>query len=612
MLFCVLGAVLASALCSFPTQASEGPASGPAQAMELRDEGYVGSGTCRECHAANHASWQASFHRTMTQAPSSGSVLAPFSGTTPAFEGRAWQLAQEGEAFHATPVGPDGRALGARTRVALLTGSHHFQIYWLATPDGALEQMPLLWHVGEARWVPRRSMFLAPPLPGGSETDRWQQVCIKCHATNGTPIHSSSGATRVAELGIACEACHGPGEAHVAWRREVRPESEEEHGTGVVVPSALEPERASQVCGQCHGIHYQADEAARGAWLREGSDFRPGADLLARGTLLRGRMEQNSAALRAFLARGTVTLEEYFWPDGEVRVSGREYNGLVESPCYQRGTGERRLSCLSCHEMHVAEERLAAGWPADQLRPGMDGPAACLQCHASLGEAEALAAHTHHAGDSSGSDCLNCHMPYTTYGLTKAIRSHTITSPSVGASLATGRPNACNQCHLDRSLGWAAGKLHEWYGQERPQLEADQAKIAASVLWALSGDAGQRALMAWSLGWAPARAVSGTGWMPYLLSTLLLDEYDAVRWIALGTARLEPRWRELSLDLFQELEAQRNHVRATALSEWLAAGLSARADQREAVLVLPDGKLDEPRFRAIYARRDNRPVTLSE
>jgi hypothetical protein len=100
--------------------------------------------------------------------------------------------------------------------------------------------------------------------------------------------------------------------------------------------------------------------------------------------------------------------------------------------------------------------------------------------------------------------------------------------------------------------------------------------------------------------------------MPYLLSTLLLDEYDAVRWIATQTVRLDPRWRDFALDPCAELEEQRNHVRATVLTDWLASGLQARADQREAVLVLPDGKLDDARFRRLYARRDNRPVTLSE
>jgi len=329
--FTALTAAIPCTLVAFAAQGGVGPAHGPSGAMEIHDEGYVGSAACRECHPQNHASWQASFHRTMTQAPSAASVLAPFRGTTPSFEGRAWKLAQEGEAFHATPVGPDGRTLGARTRVALLTGSHHYQIYWLATPSGALEQMPLLWHVAEGRWVPRKSMFLTPPLADEPETDRWQRVCIKCHATNGTPIHPSSGATRVAELGIACEACHGPGEAHVAWRRP-QSESEEEHGTGLVDPTLLEAARASQLCGQCHGIHHQADERAREAWLHEGPDFRPGDDLLARNTLVRGQVDENPSALREFLAHGPVKLEEYFWSDGEVRVSGREYNGLTESP----------------------------------------------------------------------------------------------------------------------------------------------------------------------------------------------------------------------------------------------------------------------------------------
>jgi hypothetical protein len=481
-------------------------------------------------------------------------------------------------------------------------------------PGGTLEQMPLLWDVGDGRWVPRKSTFLAPPGPTRSEEDRWQQVCIKCHTTNGTPAHPPDDATRVAELGIACEACHGPGEAHVAWRR--RPESKdpanEERDTGLVNPLELEPALSAQVCGQCHGTFVFADSSAHAAWMTNGFAFRPGDELAKTRTLLHGRMEQNSEAVRAYLARTPGDIEQYFWSDGQVRVSGREYNGLVESPCYVKGSGERRMTCLSCHEMHASPERVAAGWPSDQLRPGMDGPAACLACHADFAAESKQRAHTHHAAGSSGSDCLNCHMPYTTYGLTKAIRSHTITSPKVAESIATGRPNACNQCHLDKSLGWAAETLTKWYGAPAPELDADQRTLAASVLWSLTGDAGQRALMAWSLGWAPARAISGTEWTAYLLSTLLLDEYDAVRWIAMRTARLEPRWKDFTLDLCEELEEQRNHVRETVLSDWLASGLRARDDQRAAVLVRPDGKLDEATFRRLYAKRDNKPVTLGE
>ncbi|HEX6886169.1 MAG TPA: cytochrome c3 family protein [Planctomycetota bacterium] len=583
----------------------------PARAMVLRDEGYVGSEACRECHAENHASWSASFHRSMTQDPTPASVLAPFEGTTPVLDGVAWKLAREDEVYTATPVGPFGTPLGRPARVALTTGSHHYQVYWMVSPAGELEQIPLLWDVAGRRWIPRRSTFLSPE-EGGFGTDGWQQVCIKCHATNGTPVHRASGTTKVAELGIACEACHGPGAAHVEWRQRPEAEHEPEPATGIVDPSELDPAREAQVCGQCHGTFVFAHSSAHENWLREGFAYRPGDELWSSRSFLRGRTEQNGQPVREYLARTSGHLGLYFWSDGQVRVAGREYNGLVESPCYLRGQGEQRMTCLSCHELHASPERVAAGWAADQLRVGMDGPEACLGCHAAYREPAALRAHTHHAEGSSGADCLNCHMPYTSYGLVKAIRSHTLTSPSAAESTEVGRPNACNLCHLDRSLGWTARHLFEWYGQKPPALTKEQETTSAVVQWALAGDAGQRALAAAALGWEPARAVSGTGWMPPLLSTLLMDEYDAVRLVAERSVRSDPRWAHFALDPCGELEEQRNHVRATVLSDWLQAGLQARSDQREAVLVLPTGKLDEPRFRALHAARDHRPVTLVE
>src|SRR6185503_17942998 len=105
-----------------------------------------------------------------------------------------------------------------------------------------------------------------------------------------------------------------------------------------------------------------------------------------------------------------------YWRDGMVRVSGREYNGLVESPCYRRGT----LTCLSCHSMHAGDEE----W---QLRDPPDSNAACVRCH--LSEGANIEAHTHHPAGTAGAECYNCHMPNTTYGLLRAMRSHQVSSP---------------------------------------------------------------------------------------------------------------------------------------------------------------------------------------
>ena len=58
--------------------------------------------------------------------------------------------------------------------------------------------------------------------------------------------------------------------------------------------------------------------------------------------------------------------------DGEVRVAGREYNGLAESACFQRG----EMSCFSCHQLHpVADDPASlARWRDDQLAPGATEP----------------------------------------------------------------------------------------------------------------------------------------------------------------------------------------------------------------------------------------------
>ena len=138
---------------------------------------------------------------------------------------------------------------------------------------------------------------------------------------------------------------------------------------------------------------------------------------------------------------------------------------------------------------------------------------------------------------------MNCHMPHTTYGLLKTIRSHQISNPSVQATLDTGRPNACNLCHLDKTLAWTADYLRQWYGTPKPMLSEDEQSVAAAVLTLLKGDAGQRAIVAQSMGWAPAQQASGAGWMAPFLALMQQDVYDAVRYIATRSRGTLPPFR---------------------------------------------------------------------
>ena len=587
--------------------------------IEVKTGGYASSATCQACHPGQYASWHASYHRTMTQLAAPETVRAPFAGERLVDEDGPCRLTRRGDELWAELPDPAWRGEPAlrpqvERRIVMVTGSHHYQVYWF--PSGkprSVWALPFVWLIDEERWIPRGAAFLGPEERTRHILGVWNNSCIKCHATRGRPGADGAGAmdTRVVELGIACEACHGPAEEHARLHRDPRERYRRHLGgtddASVVDPRELSHRRASEICGQCHGVWSHEGQAAWADWLRDGLDFRPGQALGASVRLLRYDEGLLPDERRAYASPDpSYRMERQFWRDGMVRVSGREYSGLAGSACFERG----ELSCLSCHRMHRddGDPRPLAAWTDDQLAPGLEGDRACLACHASHGER--VERHTHHPPESSGSRCLNCHMPHTTYGLLKAIRSHRIDSPRVDVELATGRPNACNACHLDRTLAWTAGRLAEWYGTPVPELPPQHHAVAASVLAVLSGDAGQRALAAWSFGWQPAREASGTGWMAPHLAPLLDDPYQAVRYIAARSLHSLPGFERFDYDFLAPQVERRLAVRA-ALERWRTLPPLV-LHEPEPVLLDRAGALCEDRFYPLLASRDERPVELHE
>jgi hypothetical protein len=190
-------------------------------------------------------------------------------------------------------------------------------------------------------------------------------------------------------------------------------------------------------------------------------------------------------------------------------------------------------------------------------------------------------------------------MPPTTYALFKAIRSHRIDSPSVQRSQSAGRPNACNLCHLERSLAWTQTYLESWYGAPKVELDSDVSRIAASARDALRGDAAVRVISAAALGWKPALDASSTGYPVQVLAELLVDPYSAVRFVAGRSLRAQPGYADVDYD-FLAPPQQRERVRQTVHTRLRAAES------------MPAGILDEATLRALVAARDNRAITIAE
>ncbi|HLK36096.1 MAG TPA: multiheme c-type cytochrome [Polyangiaceae bacterium] len=472
--------------------------------------GYVGSGACASCHPSEYASWSKTFHRTMTQRADKATVLAPLETAIEA-EGIRYTLSADTDGAVWVRADP-----GALDRVLITTGSHHMQGYWVTAGRGALRMLPFVFAREDRKVIARRDAFVEPP--GVPQRDvRWNSNCIACHATAGQPRATSDHLhyeTSVTELGIACEACHGPGGSHVERHHDPIERFALRRGAAtdptIVNPARLPADKASAVCGQCHSYSYPSDE--RGFW-RSGyvESFRPGQELAPSRVVLSPAVLADPEGPKV-----DVEVDDLFWPDGTVRVAGREYNAMILSACFLRGEGPRKIACGSCHSMHESD-------PDDMLRRDRSVQRACVSCHSMPED------HSRHAPGSPGDACVACHMPKTSYALRTAIRSHRIDVPD-SRGLA-GEPNACNLCHLDQSRAWVATALARRRGTSDGGPPPPGTPESAMGL--LTGDAAERVLWADAMGDADALAASGAGWEARLLTYAAdHDPYAVVRYVA--------------------------------------------------------------------------------
>jgi predicted CXXCH cytochrome family protein len=502
--------------------------------LHARDDDYVGASACKSCHADHHASWRKTFHSTMTQLPSDDSVLGRFDGTdVTLFGATATPFRHEGRFFFRLPA--IGGEPAREAEVALTVGSRRYQQYFERREgsDGVTyRRLPLLWHVAESRWIHLNGVFLEPDSDDWSTHQSvWNANCIFCHNTGVAPgLRATSPSqkrfdTSVADLGVACESCHGPGRKHVERNASLPARYLAlvglEKVADVTDPYRLGPRERSALCGQCHSQRLPNDHEKIWDYLAHGPEFRPGDRLEAHVTpITRDTPSLDPGDPELFRQR--------FWADGTARLTAYEYLGVTQSPCFR---GEK-YSCSSCHTMH-------AGDPKGQLEPEMRGDRACTQCHEDI--AKNVPAHTHHRPESSGSRCLDCHMPRVTYGILAIHRSHRVESPDVRRDVEAGRPNACTLCHADKTASWAAERMRAFWGPryEAPRSRPDRAPLdVPEALASLhAGDALVRAVVVDALG-RPESAVPQRE-RGFLLAHNLVtlgDGYGAVRHLARRSA----------------------------------------------------------------------------
>ena len=412
-----LVALLLSAVLLLFARASVRGADEPAAA-------FVGSARCASCHEGMHRTWTSGRHSRMLQPATSQTVLGDFRVGTVELRGRRYGLRAQDGRFVIRESLLTGREHDRIVQYTL--GSRRIQHYLTTLEDGRMVVLPPTWDVQRRQWF--HNMEIVDPEETGEtlHLQVWNTNCFGCHvsgeAKNFDPAHNTYG-TDWQDFGTGCERCHGPGRAHAA--RYASPPAPG-GPTLIVRPTDLTPQRETMVCAQCHSLR---DITAVG--------FTAGADYF----------DHFLPILEYAQKPGN---DPAYWADGRPRRFSNDALGLWQSRCFLEGAA----TCTTCHfDPHLPDVDRNR-----QLTSGAD--ALCVSCHEST--SRDLGAHTHHAEGSAGRSCVACHMPETVVSIKARMRDHTIAVPAPENTRRHGIPNACNECHRDRTPEWAAGALDAW------------------------------------------------------------------------------------------------------------------------------------------------------
>lgn len=432
-----LGLALLGSLFAF---ACREPGLAPATAatpLSFRDQ-YAGSAACAECHAKEYTEWRRSLHSRMEQPATAATVIGDFSpqGTLVKTEAAGKRIVLTRTADGFVVEAPNASGVQEEFAVERTVGNRYKQRYLTRFADGSWHTLPVQWFEPDQKFVEWHHQASATPGSGKFWMDdawQWQLKCAGCHTT-GLDLHydaqTKTYATEWRELAIGCEACHGPGVAHVAAKGG---------RDNILCPSTFTRELQLDACGKCHsrGTAGETHGAPAGlpGKLAYPYNFVPGEPL-------------DAHYVQATPANSPPT---DFWKDGSSRNHHQQLTDHRQSVMFHQG--EDGPSCTTCHSAHDA---------AALVLP-IENNALCGQCHGEFEAPEQLAAHTGHGGNpaaNAGARCVECHMPrIVDHAGSYKLRSHTYRAPDPELARATGTPDACLLCHKDKDAVWSVASF---------------------------------------------------------------------------------------------------------------------------------------------------------
>ncbi|HYG23977.1 MAG TPA: tetratricopeptide repeat protein [Verrucomicrobiae bacterium] len=420
---------------------------------------FAGSASCRECHRDTFEQWHGSHHQ-LAERP-----------IDPQLDSRAFEPerrfqhgSQSVRVFLSNNV-PWIEAIGLSGKpevhaVARVLGHDPLRQFLVEFPGGRLQAMEAAYDPHSNNWFNVFGNEDRQPGEWGHWTGRglnWNSMCASCHNTGlqrNYSAASDSYHTRFLENGVGCESCHGSMQPHNDWQKQFGKSGRPDPSL-----SKLTRVQTQDYCGSCH----------------------------SRRSDLTGQFKAGEAFLDHY-SPALVDASETYYADGQVRDEDFEFGSFLGSRMHAKG-----VTCIDCHNPHTAKTILPGNFLCIRCHDGSRSDAPKIDPvshsrHKVFGYSTEgamtnfnLAAYDPATIKEKGGECVNCHMPQTTYMQRHRRHDHGFTIPDPLLTRELGIPNACTRCHQDKDVEWAIHHSSDWYGERLNRPTRRRARLIAQA-----------------------------------------------------------------------------------------------------------------------------------